>query len=56
MARPRKYYVVWLMGAVAGIFHGRDAALSVSQSFKGFRTQLEAEEFAAWWEYQHARH
>lgn len=53
MARPRKYYVVWLEGGGITVAHGYDAAAALSPAFKAFATERAAEEFAAWWQYRH---
>lgn len=47
--RRMKIYVVWTDGRVSHIVRGRVAALKISPAKRPFKTQLEAEEFAAWW-------
>lgn len=49
MARPKQFYVAWRDGKAIKITHGRKAALAYSPSIQGFKTKLEAEEFAMWW-------
>lgn len=55
MARPRKWYVVFRHGSVAGIVHGIKAALTIRRdsyrAYLPFRDRHAAEEFAAWHEY-----
>lgn len=56
MARPCKWYVAFQFGAVTGIYRGLAALKKAGeQSAWGFDTQLAAEEFAAWWGYDHAQ-
>lgn len=55
MARPRLYCVVWELGEAVAIIEGRENARKVSASFKAFKSRNEAEEFAAWWNYDHPR-
>lgn len=49
MARPRKFYVTRLNGRCCIVMGSKDGRKAVA--FKSFRTRLEAEEFAAWWDY-----
>ena len=58
MARPCKWYVVFEYGRVIGIYQGLKALKDrdIHYGAWGFPTQLAAEEFAAWWEYEHDRH
>lgn len=55
--RPRLYYAIFDMGQVIAVRHGATAARQASpgshRPYKGFRTELEAEEFAMWWNHQH---
>lgn len=50
--RPRKYYIAYEFGQATAIIEGCAAARRVHAS-GGFTTRLEAEEFAAWWNYTH---
>lgn len=49
MARPKKYYVVWDDCHQPHIVEGRPRN-GIGQPFK---TRLAAEEWAAWWRYEH---
>ena len=49
--RPRKFYVIWELGAVRRIVEGRPR----NYAGPAFRTRLDAEEFAAWWELSKSR-
>lgn len=53
--RPRQFFAVFHEGKVIKITHGYDKAraLSPHRAYKRFRTQEAAEEFAAWWNYDH---
>ena len=51
--RPRKYYVHFSHDTTT-IIEGCAAARRVHAAGHGFRTRLEAEEWAAWWRYDHA--
>lgn len=55
MSRPRKYYVVFRHGSVAGIVQGITAALRVKRdsyrAYLPFKDRHAAEEYAAWHEY-----
>lgn len=51
MARPRKVYVVWDWGRVVAIVEGLAAAKAKGPSYRAFANRLEAEEYAAWWDY-----
>ena len=53
MPRPPNYYVVWTDDRRVLVVKGRAAAAALSPSFKSFRRELDAEEFAAWWQYRH---
>lgn len=53
--RPQKYYVVFQDGQAAHIVEGRKAALLLSPSISPTATRLEAEEYAAWFNYEHPR-
>lgn len=52
--RPRGYYVVFTDGLATHVCHGHEEARrhTKHRAYKRFRTQLEAEEFAAWWNYK----
>lgn len=54
MVRPRGYFAVFREGKVIRITHGHKAAreLSPERAYRPFRTELDAEEFAAWWNYE----
>ena len=56
MARPRKFYVVWLEYGGAVIVHGLDTARKTGNAWKAFDTAEAAEEFHAWWQHLYARH
>lgn len=52
--RPRAFYVCFANGSVVGITHGAMAAralLGGHRAYKSFKSQLDAEEFAMWWDY-----
>lgn len=55
MARPKKWFVVFLNGSVRAIVHGQAAALKLKRdsyyAFLTFTDRHAAEEFAAWHEY-----
>lgn len=52
--RPRAIYVIFDMGRVIAIVTGYEAArkLSPHRAYKPFKTELGAEEYAAWWNHQ----
>lgn len=54
--RPRAYYAVFNDGRVTDIIKGAMAArkLSPHRAYKPFLSQLEAEEYSAWWNYHQA--
>ena len=56
MARPRKFYVVWLEYGGAVIVHGLATARKTGNAWKAFDTAEEAEEWISWWDYTNARH
>lgn len=53
--RPKLYYAVFDLGRVVAIAHGAATARSVlpgsARPYKAFKTELEAQEFSAWWNY-----
>lgn len=53
--RPLSYYAIFEMGAVTAIATGavQARALSPHRGYRPFRTRLEAEEFAMWWNHDH---
>lgn len=51
MARPLKYYVVYDWGRAVGVCAGHLEARRLKCHWNGMATRLEAEEFAAWWNY-----
>jgi len=55
--RPRGFYAVFRDGRVALICAGYEEAQRASphRAYKRFATRLEAEEFAAWWNHEHAQ-
>mgnify|MGYP001130920323 CR=1 FL=1 len=52
MARPRKFYPVFIHGRIAQIAEGRQAALLSGYGGASFKDRLAAEEFSAWWNYK----
>lgn len=54
--RPSRYYAIFDMGTVTHIAHGYREARKASphRGYKPFRTEHEAEEFAAWWNFDRA--
>ena len=53
--RPRSFYVVFEFGRAIGVFEGAEAARKASggqRNYKSFRHKVDAEEFAAWWNYR----
>ena len=56
MGRPQKWYIVFEYGKVIAIVHGLASleARAIHYGAWAFPTQLAAEEFAAWWGYDHA--
>ena len=52
VARPRKYYVLLSLDAPPRIIDGSDAARQAGHFSHGYKTRHEAEEAAAWWQYE----
>lgn len=52
MSRPSKYYVAFADGR-ASVVHGIEAARRLHAGKPAFATRDAAEEFAAWWIYEH---
>lgn len=54
--RPRAYYATYGdLGHIIGVFHGAAAARAATggrRTYKAFKTQLDAEEWAAWFEHE----
>ncbi|MHA6692265.1 hypothetical protein [Devosia sp. A449] len=53
--RPQKYYVFFEHGTARDIVVGCAAARRLHCAWNGHRTRLEAEEFAAWWNFTHTK-
>jgi len=53
--RPLKSYVIYNEGRAERIVKGRVAALKYGYAFTAFKTKLEAEEYAMWWNHDHPR-
>jgi hypothetical protein len=53
--RPTYYYAVFVDGQITTIVRSAKAAKLLSHAYRGFRSRLEAEEFACWWNYEHPR-
>ena len=53
--RPRGYFAVFVRPGYIAVCHGYHEArrLSPCRSYKSFKTRLAAEEYAAWWLYDH---
>lgn len=51
--RPKNYYAVYNEGKVTHICHGAADARKIynGRGYRAFKTQLAAEEHAAWWNY-----
>lgn len=49
--RPLSFYVVFNMGEVVAIVEGATAARALTpvRSYRPFKTRIDAEEFAMWW-------
>lgn len=54
---PKRYYAVFHGGKVIHIVLGAETArrLSPFRAYKSFRTELEAQEFMSWWNYDAVR-
>lgn len=51
--RPRRYFAVFRDGQVIRITHGHQEARQLSgRAYKSFKTELAAQEYAAWWNYE----
>lgn len=52
--RPQSYYVIFELGEVTRICTGYREAREASphRAYKSFKTRQQAEEFAAWWNYE----
>jgi hypothetical protein len=55
MARPKKFYIFFELGKAMRIIEGCLQARKLNCAKPTFRTRLAAEEFAAWWNYEHKR-
>lgn len=55
--RPRSWFVVFANGHALAVVQGHEEArrLAPGRAYRSFTSQLEAEEFAAWWNYQSTR-
>lgn len=51
--RPKKYYVLFDEMRRAFIVHGCAEARRLGTALNRFATRLDAEEWAAWWQYEH---
>jgi hypothetical protein len=51
----KKYCAVFEDGQIRQIVKGVDKARRISPGYRKFRTRLDAEEFAAWWNYENPR-
>lgn len=49
--RPRKFYVVHEHGRATAVIEGSTAAKKRSAWSRPFQSRLDAEEYAAWWNY-----
>lgn len=54
--RPLSYYAVFADGRVTEIVEGAATARKISphRAYRRFDSRVEAEEFAAWWNHEHA--
>lgn len=53
--RPKKFYACFLDGIIIAVVEGQAAALTVCggrRHYRSFKSELDAEEFAAWWNYR----
>lgn len=57
MMKPKKYYAVFCDGRVIHICLGAEEARRITphRAYRSFRSRLEAEEFAAWWNYANTK-